>query len=293
MKPTLLGFLLPPLIAIGSALAAQEQSEKLPDSVQKRFQELRIATTNLKQEIYSGYEAAKTPQQRDEFALKSMKELQAKGSPLADQVLKLIEPHAENESAVEALAWLLTSYTSTSAGDKAARLLIAHHITHPKTQQLAAMFADAPMRWTEPMLKQMAAANIDRPRKGVVVFLLATCCKSRSEFPALLKSVSPTMSEAMKLRFGAKHFESLGRGDAAVWEQRAGQLYRRTIENYGELKYGSKTLSDHAKAALFEMKHLSIGKVAPQIDGKDIDGKSMKLSDFRGQVVLLDFWGHW
>jgi peroxiredoxin len=36
-----------------------------------------------------------------------------------------------------------------------------------------------------------------------------------------------------------------------------------------------------------------IGQAAPQIDGKDLDGKPMKLSDFRGKVVVLDFWGDW
>src|SRR5262249_10220364 len=30
---------------------------------------------------------------------------------------------------------------------------------------------------------------------------------------------------------------------------------------------------------------------APEIVGTDVDGKSLKLSDFRGKVVLLDFWG--
>ena len=44
---------------------------------------------------------------------------------------------------------------------------------------------------------------------------------------------------------------------------------------------------------LFEMQHLQPGKAAPEITGEDIDGKPMKLSEFRGRVVLLDFWGHW
>jgi hypothetical protein len=36
-----------------------------------------------------------------------------------------------------------------------------------------------------------------------------------------------------------------------------------------------------------------VGQPAPEIDGEDIDGKKFKLSDYRGKVVLLDFWGHW
>lgn len=35
------------------------------------------------------------------------------------------------------------------------------------------------------------------------------------------------------------------------------------------------------------------GRPAPEIIGKDLDGKPMKLSDFRGKVVMLDFWGDW
>jgi hypothetical protein len=37
----------------------------------------------------------------------------------------------------------------------------------------------------------------------------------------------------------------------------------------------------------------SIGALAPEITGSDLDGKAFKLSDYRGQVVLLDFWGMW
>lgn len=36
-----------------------------------------------------------------------------------------------------------------------------------------------------------------------------------------------------------------------------------------------------------------VGKLAPEIEGEDVDGVPFKLSDYRGKVVLLDFWGHW
>lgn len=44
---------------------------------------------------------------------------------------------------------------------------------------------------------------------------------------------------------------------------------------------------------LFEQQHLAVGAVAPDIEGPDLEGVTFKLSDYRGKVVLLDFWGFW
>lgn len=38
---------------------------------------------------------------------------------------------------------------------------------------------------------------------------------------------------------------------------------------------------------------VQIGNTARDISGEDIDGQPFKLSDYRGKVVLLDFWGDW
>ncbi|MEM7457437.1 MAG: hypothetical protein AAF456_24100 [Planctomycetota bacterium] len=37
----------------------------------------------------------------------------------------------------------------------------------------------------------------------------------------------------------------------------------------------------------------TIGELAPEIESEDLDGVTFKLSDYRGKVVLLDFWGDW
>lgn len=36
-----------------------------------------------------------------------------------------------------------------------------------------------------------------------------------------------------------------------------------------------------------------IGQPAPEIVGTDLENKPMKLSDYRGKVVVLDFWASW
>lgn len=36
-----------------------------------------------------------------------------------------------------------------------------------------------------------------------------------------------------------------------------------------------------------------IGKALPEIEGVDTDGKRFKISDYRGKVVMIDFWGDW
>lgn len=37
----------------------------------------------------------------------------------------------------------------------------------------------------------------------------------------------------------------------------------------------------------------AIGELAPEIEGVDLDGVAFKLSDYRGKVVMLDFYGDW
>lgn len=52
-------------------------------------------------------------------------------------------------------------------------------------------------------------------------------------------------------------------------------------------------LGDAAQRELFELRNIAVGTVAPDIEGEDVDGKQFRLSDYRGKVVLLDFWAFW
>jgi hypothetical protein len=76
----------------------------------------------------------------------------------------------------------------------------------------------------------------------------------------------------------------------------ADELYQkaRTYLADGAKKHASDgALANQFKDALFMLEKLSIGKAAPEIEAEDLDGKKFKLSDYRGKVVVLDFWGNW
>ncbi|OGU17339.1 MAG: hypothetical protein A2X61_06815 [Ignavibacteria bacterium GWB2_35_12] len=38
---------------------------------------------------------------------------------------------------------------------------------------------------------------------------------------------------------------------------------------------------------------IKVGNMAPDFKGETIDGKELNLSDYKGRVVLLDFWASW
>ena len=51
------------------------------------------------------------------------------------------------------------------------------------------------------------------------------------------------------------------------------------------------TLKEHFEDRMARLDLL--GKPAPPISGKDVDGKPVSLADLRGKVVLVDFWATW
>ena len=72
------------------------------------------------------------------------------------------------------------------------------------------------------------------------------------------------------------------------------------VKEYPDFEYGMAApgaevpkLGDLAENRLFALRNLQVGKMAPDIIGKDLDEIEFKLSDYRGKVVMLDFWGDW
>lgn len=55
----------------------------------------------------------------------------------------------------------------------------------------------------------------------------------------------------------------------------------------------AKDLIAELKSSVDQREKFGVGNVAPDIEGEDLDGVAFKLSDYKGKVVFLDFWGDW
>jgi hypothetical protein len=81
----------------------------------------------------------------------------------------------------------------------------------------------------------------------------------------------------------AKAADQLRKESESLLEEAAGKYADVLMPREGRI--GKK-----AEGMLVDMRHLSIGKAAPDIKGVDQDGVEFALSDYKGKVVLLDFW---
>ena len=70
---------------------------------------------------------------------------------------------------------------------------------------------------------------------------------------------------------------------AALWH-----VYEQKARLYSAMNEWEKASEYRLRAA-----ELSLGRPAPDFTLKDINGESVSLKDFRGKVVLLDFWATW
>jgi peroxiredoxin len=73
--------------------------------------------------------------------------------------------------------------------------------------------------------------------------------------------------------------------DVILWADEAAALCERVSKQYED----SPAIRAEAEAALRTIRDISVGRRAPEIEGRDSEGKPLKLSDYRGKVVLLMF----
>ena len=141
---------------------------------------------------------------------------------------------------------------------------------------------------TPDFLKSLAEKSTNKDVQGNALMSLVSFHKS-------MANVKPRLSDpGLVKRLPADLVDYLNDYDVEAHSDEITAIYERIVSDFADVKGArGRTLGAVAENELFVMNHLSIGKTAPDIVGEDLDGEEFKLSDYRGKVVLLDFWGDW
>ncbi len=161
-------------------------------------------------------------------------------------------------------------------------------------QQLVGMLrsfdrtAQLPEQKHEDFLKNLADNSTNQSVKGNASFALFQLLQRTGEMKEALAD-QPEMAGSIPEE--ARNYILMDRGNDLDEELQT--MLTNVAKNFADIEFGGKTLGELAEEELFVFKYLSVGKVAPDIEGKDLDDEPFKLSDYRGKVVMLDFWGDW
>ncbi len=239
--------------------------------------------------------AAKNEDDRTAALLRAAGEESRIKAPAVEKVLTTVRAHAADPDVVEALVWVANGSRGSDSGNEAVELLRKYHLTRQQTIELACRHKRAPLKWTEPLLRaQLAAAELPRTDTPRVLLALAQVKQTHCELRKQLADISDDQLSWLERLYGKDTLAGYRKIDAAQAEAEAIRLFTELGEKYGSEKLVREiTFGQLAKAAIFEIRNLSVGKTAPEIDGEDTDGVKFKLSDYRGKVVLLSFWGTW
>jgi thiol-disulfide isomerase/thioredoxin len=71
------------------------------------------------------------------------------------------------------------------------------------------------------------------------------------------------------------------------------KLLAKVEKDHKDVELNGKKLGPQATEKLYAVRNLAVGKTAPDVEGSLLDGKKVKLSSYRGKVVVLDIWATW
>jgi RNA polymerase sigma factor (sigma-70 family) len=182
------------------------------------------------------------------------------GPKMAD-VLDLLEYHAASPEGLQAAAWILLNTPDGPEVEKAAEVIQREHTGDTNLVYLCKELGWVRHRCSRGLLEAMLKNNPSADVRGTACFSLARMLKDECKYGENKK----VTSEAEK-------------------------QFERVIAEFGQVKQRGYPLKELAQPELDELRRLTIGNVAPEIEGQDLDGRPMKLSSYRGKVVVITFW---
>jgi len=210
----------------------------------------------------------------------------------AEQFFALADEHPQDPVAVDALLWIVKNLKTRPEAKRALELLARRHLNSEQLGAGCRQIARTPTVAAELILRACMEKSPHRSVQAEACFYLAMLLEQQAEIVAQLKQ-QPELAERIVEYYGKEYGEHLTALDKDKLNTQIEQTYERMKDSFADVEVQDTTMGAFAERALFRIQHLSVGSVAPEIEGKDIDGQRFKLSDYRGKVVMLSFWGHW
>jgi thiol-disulfide isomerase/thioredoxin len=229
------------------------------------------------------------------------------------KIVKAVAQDPTSSNSFDTLIWItsnkrmLRNQIPTGAELEVIQLLGQFHATNAGVGQLCSKIGRLwDWHWKDQQLFYFLNAVLDknpnRITRGQAVFSLARLNRAKAQYLIDWENeLDPTPGDAAKQKARAEYFQIAKKEDSKMAFRETERLLNEVIKNYGDCPYiraiasrrPATTLSEEARHNLYEILHLTIGETAPDLKGDDIDGKPIKLSDYRGKVVVLSFWASW
>lgn len=216
--------------------------------------------------------------------LSSLAEL--RGDIDKSRVFHLLYQIADNDirsnKACDCLAQIIKSGSGEIASGAVVRML-EHHVDSEKMLTVLASLQRAlPSAGIENFLNGVCEKTSNGKIKGQALIALSGFLSTRDSFASFAKGATE------------EQLESIGKETLDyLMTESDGQEMVRLEEMLDEFISDREPLMEKLERELFVLQNLSVGKTAPDIVSADLDGVEFKLSDYRGKIVFLDFWGDW
>jgi thiol-disulfide isomerase/thioredoxin len=222
-------------------------------------------------------------------------EFHALRATLVDRALKLAQKHPGSPEAVDALTWVVCNGRGGSEPrSKALETLRREYIGSDRLSEACRWASNTVGNESleaERLLREAIEKSPHPKVRGWAYFGLAELLESRADIFRDIDKLPPSyrnwIGEAALKRLTSRTAEDLfGESEA---------LYGHVTKTYPDLEHPrtGKTLGAVAEGRAYRLRNLAVGRAIPEIEGVDVEGKPLKLSDHRGEVIVLTFSGIW
>ena len=210
----------------------------------------------------------------------------------AGKFLELAKKYPTDAVATDALVWVLKKRRNHPEAIEAIGLLEKQHLKSPQLITSFSSLPRIPSTAAEKLLRTILNKSPHANVRAGACYALADLLERQAGVVDQLKK-EPELAGRILEYFGKDYAKYVASLDRPQMDKKLERVYTMMAEKFARIETGEETMGDLARRSLFRIRHLSIGRVAPNIKGQDIFGKEFALSDYRGNVVLLSFWGHW